>query len=171
DGHITDSQGRQVSFKNTIIIMTSNVGAHLLTERRKSLGFGADSAAEDTGSREGVLEELKKTFRPEFLNRVDDIIVFDKLTDEDISKIARMMLKGLDKRLAAMNIGFEIAEGVDAAIAKVGFDPVYGARPLRRAIQSRIEDPLSEALLEGRFQPGETVLCKMDADRFIFEKK
>ncbi len=171
DGHITDSQGRQVSFKNTIIIMTSNVGAHLLTERRKSLGFGADSSAEDTGSREGVLEELKKTFRPEFLNRVDDIIVFDKLTDEDISRIARLMLGGLNKRLAAMDIGFEIADGVDAAIAKVGFDPVYGARPLRRAIQSRIEDPLSEALLEGRFQPGETVICRMDGDKFVFDKK
>ncbi len=171
DGHITDSQGRQVSFKNTIIIMTSNVGAHLLTERKKALGFGTDAAAEETGAREMVLDELKKTFRPEFLNRVDDIIVFDKLTDEDIGKIARMMLRGLDKRLAAMEIGFEIAEGVDAAIAKVGFDPVYGARPLRRAIQSRIEDPLSEALLEGRFQAGDTIICKADGDKFVFEKK
>jgi len=171
DGHITDSQGRKVNFKNTIIIMTSNVGAHLLTERRKSLGFGADSSAEDTGSREAVLDELKKTFRPEFLNRVDDIIVFDKLTDEDIGKIARKMLGGLTKRLAAMNIGFELGEGVDAAIAKVGFDPVYGARPLRRAIQSRIEDPLSEALLEGRFKAGETVVCVTDGDKFSFEKK
>ncbi len=171
DGHITDSQGRKVSFKNTIIIMTSNVGAHLLTERRKSLGFGADSSVEDTGSREAVLDELKKTFRPEFLNRVDDIIVFDKLTDEDIGKIARKMLGGLSKRLAAMNIGFELGEGVDAAIAKVGFDPVYGARPLRRAIQSRIEDPLSEALLEGRFKAGETVVCVTDGNKFSFEKK
>jgi len=171
DGHITDSQGRKVSFKNTIIIMTSNVGAHLLTERRKSLGFGADSSVEDTGSREAVLDELKKTFRPEFLNRVDDIIVFDKLTDEDIGKIARKMLGGLSKRLAAMNISFELGEGVDAAIAKVGFDPVYGARPLRRAIQSRIEDPLSEALLEGRFKAGETVVCVTDGDKFSFEKK
>jgi len=171
DGHITDSQGRKVSFKNTIIIMTSNVGAHLLTERRKSLGFGSDSSAADIGSKEMVLEELKKTFRPEFLNRVDDIIVFDKLTDEDIRLIAGNMLKGLAKRMAAIGINFEPAEGVDTAIAKVGFDEVYGARPLRRAIQSRIEDPLSEALLEGRFAAGDTVACKAEGESFLFEKK
>ncbi len=171
DGHITDSQGRRVSFKNTIIIMTSNVGAHLLTERKKSLGFGADSSAADFGSKEMVLDELKKTFRPEFLNRVDDIIVFDKLTDENIRQIAGNMLKGLAKRMAAMDIGFETAEGVDEAIAKTGFDEVYGARPLRRAIQSRIEDPLSEAILEGRFAAGDTVVCRAEGDRYVFEKK
>ena len=171
DGHITDSQGRKVSFKNTIIIMTSNVGAHLLTERKKSLGFGADSSAADFSGKEAVLDELKKTFRPEFLNRVDDIIVFDKLTDSDIKLIAGNMLTGLAKRMAAMNIGFEAAKGVDEAIAKVGFDEVYGARPLRRAIQSRIEDPLSEAILEGRFAPGDTVVCKAEGESFVFEKK
>ncbi len=170
DGHITDSQGRRVSFKNTIIIMTSNVGAHLLTERKKALGFGSEAPG-DYGGKEAVLDELKKTFRPEFLNRVDDIIVFDKLTDQNIRLIAGNMLKGLAARMSAMGIGLEIAEGVDEAIARVGFDEVYGARPLRRAIQSRIEDPLSEAILEGRFAPGDTVVCRTDGEGFTFEKK
>ncbi|MBQ4313397.1 MAG: ATP-dependent Clp protease ATP-binding subunit ClpC, partial [Clostridia bacterium] len=117
---------------------------------------------------EHVLGELKKTFRPEFLNRVDDIIVFHKLGDDDIREIASRMLRTLGKRIEAIGLKLTIGEGVDKAIAKVGFDPVYGARPLRRAIQSRIEDPLSEKMLEGAFKEGDTVLVSMDGDNFDF---
>ncbi|MBQ9994573.1 MAG: ATP-dependent Clp protease ATP-binding subunit, partial [Clostridia bacterium] len=170
DGRITDSQGRMVSFKNTIIIMTSNVGAGLITEQQRSLGFGGDSSADADHEQisERVLGELKKTFRPEFLNRVDDIIVFHKLGDDDIREIASRMLRTLGKRIEAIGLKLTIGEGVDKAIAKVGFDPVYGARPLRRAIQSRIEDPLSEKMLEGAFKEGDTVLVSMDGDNFDF---
>ncbi len=173
DGRITDSQGRTVSFKNTIIIMTSNVGANLLTEQRKSLGFGGDNRgdADYERGKDAVLGELKKTFRPEFLNRVDDIIVFHKLDDENIREIAGKMLTGLTKRMAELGMNLRVNTGVDAEIARVGFDPVYGARPLRRAIQSRIEDPLSEAMLEGRFRDGDTVLISFDGSNFVFTKE
>ncbi len=168
DGHITDSQGRTVSFKNTVIIMTSNVGAQLLTDRKKSLGFGGSTESENESVKELVLGELKNTFRPEFLNRVDDIIVFDKLESEDIQKIASRMLDNLSRRMMGLGITLRINSGVAEAVAKVGFDPVYGARPLRRAIQSMIEDPLSEAMLEGRFKTGDAVLCSYDGKDFIF---
>ena len=173
DGRITDSQGRTVSFKNTVIIMTSNVGANLLTEQKKALGFGSDNGetADYERSKDAVLGELKKTFRPEFLNRVDDIIVFHKLNDENIREIASRMLGGLAKRMAEMGITLRVNTGVDAEIAKVGFDPVYGARPLRRAIQSRIEDPISEAMLEGRFGDGDTVLVSWSGNDFVFTKE
>ena len=160
DGVLTDGQGRRVDFRNTVIIMTSNVGARLITEHR-SLGFGgAANAADDAGQRrirDDVMGELKKTFRPEFLNRVDDIIVFRQLTKEDIHEIARRMLTSLDKRLKDMDITVQVTDAAVEAIAAEGFDPVYGARPLRRAIQSRIEDPLAEKLLEGAFQAGDSV--------------
>ena len=169
DGRITDSQGRTVSFKNTVIIMTSNVGAQLLTEQRSSLGFGDSSADTDNErSKELVLGELKKTFRPEFLNRVDDIIVFNKLTDAEIEEIASRLLGKLADRMRGIGITLRINTGVAAAIAKVGFDPVYGARPLRRAIQNRIEDPLSEKILDGTFKAGDAVLCSADGDQFVF---
>ncbi|MBE6753998.1 MAG: ATP-dependent Clp protease ATP-binding subunit, partial [Ruminococcaceae bacterium] len=170
DGRITDSQGRTVSFKNTIIIMTSNVGAHLLTEQRQAIGFGGSDTQDADHSRvsEQVLGELKKTFRPEFLNRVDDIIVFHKLNDENIRHIAERMLDKLAARMSSLGITLRINSGVAETIAKEGFDPVYGARPLRRAIQSRIEDPLSEALLEGRFKQGDAVLCSFDGSNFVF---
>ncbi len=161
DGVLTDSQGRRVDFKNTVIIMTSNVGARLITEKR-SFGFG--DAGETVGDaessrriRENVMGELKKTFRPEFLNRVDDIIVFRQLTQEDIRAIARRMIASLDGRVRDLEITLTVTEEAIAELARAGFDPVYGARPLRRAIQSRIEDPLAEKLLEGVFHAGDTV--------------
>ena len=115
--------------------------------------------------------ELKKAFRPEFLNRVDDIIVFQQLTQEDIREIARRMLRSLAKRLADMEMRVEVTDAAVAAIAKEGFDPVYGARPLRRAIQSKIEDALSEKLLEGKFQAGDTLLVDYAQGAFTFGKK
>ena len=172
DGILTDAQGRRVDFKNTVIIMTSNVGARMITEHRK-LGFAVatqkDAAENQKQIREDVLGELKKTFRPEFLNRVDDIIVFQQLSEEDICRIARRMLHSLDKRLEDMGMTLEVSDDAVGEIAKEGFDPVYGARPLRRAIQSKIEDVLAEQLLEGKFRSGDTVRVEVKDNAFTFE--
>ena len=163
-----------MDFKNAIIIMTSNVGARLITDKH-GLGFGdagrdkdADKAAEQKRIRDNVMGELKRTFRPEFLNRVDDIIVFQQLTETDIQEIARRMLKSLDKRMKDMGMGVVVTDAAVAEIAKEGFDPVYGARPLRRAIQSKIEDALAEKLLEGGFKAGDTIVVDAADGAFTF---
>ena len=173
DGILTDSQGRKVDFKNCIIIMTSNIGAKLIAGSGSALGFGNEkgSGMSDEKIKEAVMGELKKAFRPEFLNRVDDIIVFRKLVKEDIREIAKRMLSSLTKRVAAMGITVEFDETATEKIADAGFDPVYGARPLRRAIQSQIEDKLSEEILEGKINAGEACICKADGDGFVFERK
>ena len=177
DGILTDAQGRRVDFKNTVIIMTSNIGARLITDQ-KSLGFGAAgenaSATEEEDRRrirDNVMGELKKAFRPEFLNRVDDIIVFDRLTQENIEEIARRMMKTLGKRLEDLSMSLCVSDAAVAAVAKAGFDPVYGARPLRRAIQSQIEDVLAEKMLEGSFKAGDTVCVDYADGAFTFTAK
>ncbi len=163
DGILTDAQGRRVDFKNTIIIMTSNVGAASIIEQKK-LGFtddakAADAAAEKT--RASVMDALKHTFRPEFLNRVDEIIVFNKLGDEDIKKIARIMLSDIIKRINSLGIEIEFPDEVVSMLAKEGFDPVYGARPLRRAIVRKVEDSFSEAMLRGEIKEGDKVRAEL----------
>ena len=168
DGHITDSQGRRVDFKNTIIIMTSNIGARNITDKKVSFGFGEQD--ENLDIKNLCLEELKKEFRPEFLNRVDDIIVFHKLEKEHILKIAENMLKGLSKRLNELNINLTFTKAAVNKIADVGFDKVYGARPLRRAIVSNIEDKLSEKMLEGDIKAGDTIECDYSTE-YTFLKK
>ena len=160
DGILTDSQGRRVDFKNTVIIMTSNVGARLITEKAKpSLGFGskddADSDYESIKSK--VLGELKDVMRPELINRIDEIIVFRKLTGEDIEKIAGIMLSSLKERMAALGHDVTFTPELVAHLAKAGYDEVYGARPLRRAIQSQVEDFLADAILNGEIKEGEAV--------------
>lgn len=173
DGHVTDSQGRKVDFRNTIIIMTSNVGARLITDKKTSLGFSLSSSETDKEKlRETVLEELKKVFKPEFLNRVDDTIVFNKLTSDDIKRIAKNMLENVKSRAQALDIDVTFSDEAVAAISDEGFDPVYGARPLRRAIQSKIEDKLSEEMLKGDVKPDEKVECIYDKERkqFVFSK-
>ena len=173
DGVLTDSQGRKVDFKNCIIIMTSNVGAKLITnEGASALGFkgednGGTMSREDI--RSAVMGELKKCFRPEFLNRVDDIIVFEQLGKEDIKEIARRLLKTLKNRVHDMGIELDFDDSAIDKIADEGFDPVYGARPLKRAIQSQIEDRLSEEMLEGRMISGNKYICKHKDDSFVFE--
>lgn len=168
DGMLTDAQGRRVNFKNTVIIMTSNVGARMITEQRQ-FGFGVAGEEENHGRiRDNVMGELKRTFRPEFLNRVDDIIVFRQLTQEDIQNIARRMLSSLDKRVRGLDMTLQVTDAAVEEIAKAGFDPVYGARPLRRAIQSHIEDPLAEKLLEGSFRAGDTVTVDHSDGRYQF---
>ena len=169
DGILTDSQGRRVDFKNTVIIMTSNVGARLITDKKVSFGFGdADESSDTKDVKEAVLGELRGTFRPEFLNRVDDIIVFSKLNKEQIAEIADKMLSGLKKRLEALNITLNFDEKVKYALAEKGFDPVYGARPLRREIQNKIEDALSEKILDSSIKNGDTVLCTEQDGKFDF---
>ncbi len=173
DGVLTDSQGRKVDFKNSIVIMTSNVGAKLISNTgAKTLGFSADEnggVMSQTAIREAVMGELKKCFRPEFLNRVDDIIVFEQLKKDDIKEIAKRLLSTLSKRVGEMDIELEFDETAVEKIADEGFDPVYGARPLKRAIQSQIEDKLSEEMLEGKIKAGEKYTCRYDGEKFIFE--
>lgn len=159
DGVLTDSQGRKVSFKNAIIIMTSNVGASKITDEKLALGFvqedGKKLSIEDL-----VMPDLKKTFKPEFLNRLDDIIVFNQLDQNDIEEIAKRMLKSLKKRTADLGIELDFTDNAITELAKEGFDKTYGARPLRRAIQSKIEDRLSELILDKTI--GEGSKCTVD---------
>ena len=171
DGRLTDSQGRTVDFKNTVIIMTSNVGARLITEKQKSLGFNSENETKTSqdDTKQLVLGELKNVFRPEFLNRVDDIIVFNKLTQDEIKQIAVKMLDTLKNRLANMNISISFTDEAITKIADEGFDDSYGARPLRRAIQSKIEDTLSEKMLEGAIKENSTVVCDYKDNQFVFE--
>lgn len=168
DGVLTDSKGRKVSFKNAIIIMTSNVGASKITGNNTSLGFGENSD-ENKNIEELVMEDLKRTFKPEFLNRIDEIIVFNRLQKEDIKEIAKRMLKSLDKRLAEMDIELSFTDNAISAIADAGFDDVYGARPLRRAIQQKIEDPLSERMLEKKVVSGGRYVADYKNGEFTFE--
>lgn len=152
DGVLTDGQGRRVDFKNCIIIMTSNVGAKLISQKQKAFGFAAGAKELEQNEKEikdAVMGELRNTFRPEFLNRVDDIIVFQRLTKENIKEIASRLLAVLQKRVEDMGIEVTFSDEAVSKIADAGFDDVYGARPLKRAIQSRIEDALSEEMLKG----------------------
>lgn len=172
DGRLTDSQGRTVDFKNTIIIMTSNVGARLITEKQSSLGFNSENENAEESEKKDIKElvtgELRKVFRPEFLNRVDDIIVFNKLNKDEIKQIAVKMLKTLENRLDKMNIKISFTDNAISEIADKGFDENYGARPLRRAIQNEIEDPLSEQMLEGKVKDGAVVTCAFADGQFTF---
>lgn len=174
DGILTDSQGRKVSFKNAIIIMTSNVGATQITQSQRTLGFsGGGSVQTNQEIHDAVMGELKKTFRPEFLNRVDDIIVFSRLTKENIREIAGKMLKEVSARVKEMDIGLEFTDKAIDKISDEGFDDVYGARPLRRAIYNNIEDKLSEQILEGNVKAGKTYVCDYDSDKktYVFPEK
>lgn len=172
DGRLTDSQGRTVDFKNTVIIMTSNVGSRLITEKQSSLGFNSENENAEESEKKDIKElvtgELRKVFRPEFLNRVDDIIVFNKLNKDEIKQIAVKMLKTLENRLDKMNIKISFTDNAVSEIADKGFDENYGARPLRRAIQNEIEDPLSEQMLEGKVKDGAVVTCDFSDGQFTF---
>ena len=169
DGILTDSQGRKVDFKNTIVIMTSNVGARLITDR-KSMGFaGGENTLNDDEVKSDVMSELKRQFKPEFLNRVDDIIVFKQLKKDDIKEIAKRLLDTLAKRVRAKDISVEFTDEAVSKIADEGFDPVYGARPLKRAIQTKIEDKLSEEMLDNKIKDGMNIICDYKDDEFTFK--
>ena len=158
DGRLTDAQGRTVNFKNTVVIMTSNVGARMITDKNV-LGFSKSSDNKESQEKEyenikkDVMAELKKQFRPEFINRIDDIIVFHKLTEEDINQIIEIMLKQVQKRLKEQEYEVEFDSSVKELVAKKGIDTNYGARPLKRAIQSNVEDKIAEAILDGKIIP------------------
>ncbi len=163
DGVLTDSQGRRVDFKNCVIIMTSNVGARLINEEKASFGFVAsESDKSDDKIKEAVMGELKNTFRPEFLNRIDDTIVFTRLSETDIKEIAKRLLKALEKRMKALEITMTFDDSVVDYISKAGYDKIYGARPLKRAIQTDIEDILSEKILEKSIEKGKSYVCLMN---------
>lgn len=170
DGRLTDSQGRLVDFRNTVIIMTSNVGGRLITEPKR-LGFNVndDKARNYEDMKGNVMGELKKTFRPEFLNRVDEVIVFHPLDEEHIKSIVGIMLDILVKRLKQNAISLEVDDEVVGFLAKKGFDPVFGARPLRRSIQSMIEDKLAEHMLEGKVKTGDLVHVALSGDQIEFK--
>ena len=169
DGVLTDSQGRKVSFKNAIIIMTSNVGASKITDNKQALGFSHEKEDSNKTIEELVMPDLKRTFKPEFLNRLDEIIVFNQLEKDDIKEIARRMLVTLKKRLGDMDIDVEFTDEAISAIADAGFDKVYGARPLRRAIQSKIEDRLSELILDGTVKPSTKCTVNFKDGQFVFD--
>lgn len=173
DGVLTDGQGRRVDFKNCIIIMTSNVGAKLISQKQKAFGFATGAKELEQNEKEikdAVMGELRNTFRPEFLNRVDDIIVFQRLTKENIKEIASRLLAVLQKRVEDMGIEVTFSDEAVSKIADAGFDDVYGARPLKRAIQSRIEDALSEEMLKGNVKKGGKYICNVKDDKFVFDK-
>ena len=176
DGIVTDSQGRRVDFKNTVIVMTSNVGAKNITAADTArLGFDAGDKETDEGKRfarirEAVMAELKRTFRPEFLNRIDETIVFRQLGEEDIRKIAKRMLDVTGARMAKQGITLQADDEAVAVLAKDGFDAQYGARPLRRAIQNTVEDAVAELMLEGKLQSGDTAHVRLNDGKVVIEK-
>ena len=161
DGRLTDGQGRTVDFRNTVIVMTSNLGSQMIQQMAAESYDAVKSA---------VMTEVKNYFRPEFINRIDEVVVFHGLDEKHIKSIARIQLAALEKRLAAMEMQLQVDDSVLAELAKVGFDPIYGARPLRRAIQSAIENPLAKEILEGRFGPKDMVVVDLAGGRFSFHK-
>lgn len=173
DGRLTDSKGRHVSFKNTIIIMTSNVGAHMIQNTAK-LGFSVSNDEKKDKYeklKETVMEELKKQFRPEFLNRIDDIIVFAHLNKEEIREIVDLMLNDLFKRLDERQLKIEVTDAAKDYLAKEGYSETYGARPLRRVIQKKVEDVLAEEILTGNYQPNDELVMDVHDDKIVIEKK
>ena len=173
DGRLTDSHGRIVNFKNTVIIMTSNIGARIITEK-KTLGFSLleenKEEAEYEKTKKEVMAELKKQFRPEFINRIDEIIVFHKLTSEEMEQITTIMLEQIRKRLEEKNIEITIDEKAKNLIVTKGTDSNYGARPLRRAIQTIIEDKIAEEIIDGNIKNGDKIRITEEKGKIVVEK-
>ncbi len=169
DGRLTDGQGRVVDFKNTVVVMTSNAGAHTIKKQR-SMGFGSSAGDEKSyeAMRENIMDEVKRIFRPEFLNRVDEIIVFHALEQEEIDRIAALMLSGVQKRLRERDIDLEVDDSALKLLSAAGYDLQYGARPLRRAIQRMVEDALSEEILEGKVKLGDRVSMSAQDGKLVF---
>jgi ATP-dependent Clp protease ATP-binding subunit ClpC len=167
DGRLTDGQGRTVDFKNTVIIMTSNLGTADL--RKAAVGFGkTDESVTYEKMKDKVSEELKRSFRPEFLNRIDEVIVFNELTKEEVTEIVDLLIKRVVGQLESQGLGLELTTDAKLLLATRGYDPALGARPLRRAIQRMIEDPLSEKILWKEFHAGETIVVDALDDEIVF---
>jgi ATP-dependent Clp protease ATP-binding subunit ClpC len=171
DGHVTDSLGRKINFKNTLIILTSNLGVKKLQDFGTGIGFSNNSYADEEAKKEILMKEMKNFFSPEFINRIDDTIVFNSLSPEDIEKITEIELKKLMTRLGEMKYTVTYNDEVVKYLAKIGFDEVYGARPLKRAIQDKIEDLLSEEVLTGKMVEGKSYQIKMDGEDIKITKK
>jgi ATP-dependent Clp protease ATP-binding subunit ClpB len=162
DGRMTDGQGRTVDFKNTVIVMTSNLGSQMIQQM---------SGDDYQVIKLAVMAEVKNFFRPEFINRIDEVVVFHALDEKNIASIAKIQLGYLEKRMARLEMSLKVEDAALVELAKAGFDPVFGARPLKRAIQERIENPLSRAILEGRFGPKDTVHVAVNpAGHLVFDK-
>ncbi|SHH70202.1 ATP-dependent Clp protease ATP-binding subunit ClpC [Caloranaerobacter azorensis DSM 13643] len=173
DGRLTDAKGRVVDFKNTVIIMTSNVGASTI-KKQKTLGFAAQKDQEKEEyekMKENIMEELRKSFRPEFLNRIDEVIVFHPLNKEHIKQIVDLMVKDLENRLKALNINIKVTEKAKEYLAKEGYDPTYGARPLKRSITKLIEDKLSEEILKGNISKDDNIVVDFDGEKLTFNRE
>jgi ATP-dependent Clp protease ATP-binding subunit ClpC len=172
EGRLTEAKGRAVDFRNTVIIMTSNVGAETI-KRHGSIGFvhGAEADSEHEEMRDRLMDEVKRTFRPEFINRIDDIIVFHSLSDDQLTHIVSLMLNDVEKRVKESGYGLEVTEAARDLIAQEGHDPTYGARPLRRAIQRLVENGLAEELLAGRLHEGDTVVVDVLDRHVVFRRK
>jgi ATP-dependent Clp protease ATP-binding subunit ClpC len=176
DGRLTDGHGRTVDFKNSVVIMTSNTGVEFI-KREGSLGFGTQKDEAKTrkqnyeAMKEKVMNAVKKTFRPEFINRVDEIIVFHELTEEQLRSIVDLMVADLQKRLSERKLAVELTEDAKSWLAKEGYDPIYGARPLRRVIERYVENPLSSKLLRGEFGEGDKVIIDLGAKGLTFKTK
>ena len=170
DGRLTDGQGRTVDFRNTLVIMTSNLGTAELG--RPALGFRRETDAEEESVRlrSSIEDQLKKTFRPEFLNRIDEIIIFDALKEDDLSRIVEILIAEVEERLAEHGVTITLTDGAKEWLARAGFDPVYGARPLRRAIQRSLENPLSKQILSGEFAEGDDIAVDASDEGLTFEK-
>jgi len=166
DGRLTDGHGRTVDFKNTVVIMTSNLGTQEF--QRQAIGFSKETKSEQQRLKGAIDSALKQTFRPEFLNRLDEIVIFDSLTEEQLKQIVDLMMNEVQKRLDDRKVAVELTEKAKSKLAKDGFDPVFGARPLRRTIQREVENPLSKRILEGQFKEGEHVVVDVGAEGFTF---
>jgi ATP-dependent Clp protease ATP-binding subunit ClpC len=170
DGRLTDGQGRVVDFRNTVLIMTSNLGTEYVN-KSGTLGFLGSMDEGDQVNREKIEKALKDTFRPEFLNRIDEIIVFSSLSKENMREIVALQMEDIRSRLAEHGLGVELSEEATTWLANQGYDPAFGARPLKRALQKHIESPLSVSLLSSDFKPGDTVLVEIEDDQVVFKKK
>jgi ATP-dependent Clp protease ATP-binding subunit ClpB len=163
DGRMTDGQGRTVDFKNTVIVMTSNLGSHKIQQM-------TDAGESQALIKIAVMAEVKASFRPEFVNRIDEIVVFHPLAEEQIANIAKIQLKALEARLAKLDVRINVSDAALKAVAAAGFDPVYGARPLKRAIQQQIENPLAKELLAGKYAAGDLINVGATGGEITFAK-
>jgi ATP-dependent Clp protease ATP-binding subunit ClpB len=171
DGRLTDGQGRTVDFKNTIVIMTSNLGSQIIQEFYEKSGVRSQKTEGKSELEKEIMAELKRHFRPEFLNRVDDVIIFQSLDEEDLARIVDIQLVRLEKRLEQQNLTLDVDKSAKTLLAKEGYDPQFGARPLKRVIQEQLLNPLATKLLEGDFKPGDKIKVNVDGDGLSFKKK